>query len=89
MTKAFIFDMDGTLFQTDNGRVAGLVIGLTLAFVHILGIALTGTSVNPARSLAPAVLLGGTAMEQVWVFLTAPLAGGFLAAVVHRFLNRQ
>ncbi|WP_372631586.1 MIP/aquaporin family protein [Cohnella sp.] len=89
LTFVFVYAILGVTSTESNGRVAGLVIGLTLAFVHILGIALTGTSVNPARSLAPAVLLGGTAMEQVWVFLTAPLAGGFLAAVVHRFLNRQ
>jgi len=89
LTFVFVYTILGVTSEESNGRVAGLVIGLTLAFVHILGIALTGTSVNPARSLAPAVLLGGTALEQVWVFLTAPLAGGFLAAVVHRFLNRQ
>ncbi|MFC4600861.1 aquaporin [Cohnella hongkongensis] len=89
LTFVFVYTILGVTSEEGNGRIAGLVIGLTLAFVHILGIALTGTSVNPARSLAPAVLLGGTALEQVWVFLAAPLVGAALAAVVHRALNRK
>ena len=60
------------------------MIGLTLVFVHIVGIPLTGTSVNPARSLAPAVLVGGAALSQVWLFLVAPLVGAVLAAVVFK-----
>jgi len=89
LTFVFVFVIFGVTSEEGNGRVAGLVIGLTLAFVHILGIALTGTSVNPARSLAPAILLGGTALEQVWVFLVAPLIGGALAAIVHKFLKHR
>ncbi len=89
LTFVFVFTIFGVTSEESNGKVAGLVIGLTLAFVHILGIALTGTSVNPARSLAPAVLLGGTALEQVWVFLVAPLVGGALAAIVHKVLRHK
>ena len=65
-----------------------MVIGLTLAFVHLLGIYLTGTSVNPARSLAPAVIQGGDALCQVWVFIVAPLAGAVLASIVYKYLNK-
>lgn len=65
-----------------NGKIAGLVIGLTLTTLILLGLNVTGLSVNPARSLAPALLLGGTALSQVWVFILAPLVGGFLAALV-------
>ncbi|WP_329130189.1 MIP family channel protein [Streptomyces sp. NBC_01476] len=61
----------------------GLPIGIALAVVHLIGIPLTGTSVNPARSLAPALFAGSPALTQVWLFLVAPLVGGALAAVVH------
>jgi len=73
-----------------NASNAGLVIGLTLVLVHILGISLTGTSVNPARSLGPALFFGGEALKQVWVFLVAPLVGGGLAALYSRiFLKTE
>ena len=65
---------------------AGLAIGLSLAMVHLIGIPLTGTSVNPARSLGPAVIVGGKALSQVWLFLVAPPIGGALAALVYRYL---
>jgi len=67
------------------GKKAGVVIGLALVLVHLLGIDLTGTSVNPARSFGPALLVMGLAIEQVWVFLVAPLIGGILAAVFSKF----
>lgn len=66
--------------------VAGVAIGLTLVIVHLIGIPLTGTSVNPARSLGPALFVGDDALEQVWLFIVAPLVGGGLAAVVHEML---
>ncbi len=87
LTFVFIYTILGVTSTESNGSVAGLVIGLTLAFVHILGIALTGTSVNPARSLGPALLLGGQALSQVWVFLIAPLVGAALAVVIYQGLN--
>lgn len=65
---------------------AGLAIGAGLLVVHLIGIPLTGTSVNPARSLGPALVLGGDALNQVWLFIAAPLVGGALAAVCSRFL---
>lgn len=82
LTFVFLLTILGVTAKAKTGTVAGLVIGLCLAFVHILGIPLTGTSVNPARSFGPALLLGGQALSQVWVFIVAPLIGAALAAVV-------
>ena len=61
---------------------AGLAIGLVLTLIHLVGIPLTNTSVNPARSLGPALFVGGWALEQLWVFIVAPLVGAAVAAVV-------
>ena len=60
-----------------------MVIGLSLTVVHLMGIPLTGTSVNPARSLGSALIVGGTALSQVWLFIVAPLVGGAIAAGLH------
>ena len=89
LTFIFIFAILGVTSKVENGAVAGLVIGLTLTLVHILGIGLTGTSVNPARSLAPAVLAGGEALSAVWVFIVAPLIGGALAAVCYKAIASE
>ena len=89
LTCVFIYTILGVTSDESKSSVAGIVIGLTLAFVHIMGIPLTGTSVNPARSLAPALFLGGTALAQVWVFIVAPFVGSALAAVVYKFLNKE
>lgn len=67
-------------------KPAGLIIGMTLTLVHIFGIHFTGTSVNPARSFGPAVLVGGEALKNVWVFIVAPLVGAVLAALVFKYL---
>ena len=64
------------------GNLAGLAIGLTLILVHLVCINLTGTSVNPARSIRPAIFAGGQALKDVWVFVAAPLVGGALSACV-------
>jgi aquaporin Z len=64
------------------GNLAGLAIGLTLILVHLVCINLTGTSVNPARSIGPAIFAGGQALKDVWVFVAAPLVGGALSACV-------
>ena len=87
LTFVFIYTILGVTSDESKGSIAGVVIGLTLAFVHILGIPLTGTSVNPARSLAPAIFLGGEAIKQIWVFILFPLVGGALAAYVYKYLN--
>ena len=69
--------------------LAGLAIGLALTVVHLLGILITGTSVNPARSLGPALIVGGQALSQVWLFIVAPLVGGAIAAVLYRYFSRR
>ena len=66
---------------------AGIALGLTLTAVHIVGIPLTGTSVNPARSLGPALFAGGNAMSQVWLFILAPLVGGLLAVGIWKLVR--
>jgi len=84
LTFIFVFAILGVTSSKNNGSVAGIVIGLTLTFVHIVGIPLTGTSVNPARSIGPALLAGGDALSNVWVFILAPLVGAALAAFVFK-----
>ncbi len=86
MTALFVLVVLTVTRNTAAPAVAGLVIGLALAAVHLLGIPLTGTSVNPARSLGPALVAGSAALGQVWVFLLAPLVGGALAAGAYRSL---
>jgi len=74
------------LFATHKAAIqgaAGVAIGFALVIVHLIGIPLTGTSVNPARSLGPALVVGGTALSQVWLFLVAPLVGALVAAIIH------
>lgn len=86
LTFVFVFTVLGVTRSEKTGVIAGIVIGLTLAFVHIMGIPLTGTSVNPARSLAPALFLGGEALKQVWVFIVAPIIGAIIAGLLHKGL---
>lgn len=87
LTFVFIFAILGVTSKIENGAIAGVVIGLSLTLVHILGIAFTGTSVNPARSIGPAIFAGGDALQNVWVFVVGPLFGGALAAIIYRFLD--
>lgn len=86
LTFVFVLAILGVTSKPEYSNVAGLVIGLSLTLVHLLGIAFTGTSVNPARSFGPALLVGGDALANVWVFIAAPLAGGVIAALVYKFL---
>ena len=87
LTCIFVLAVLGATSKIENSKVAGLVIGGSLTLVHLLGIFFTGTSVNPARSFGPALLLGGEALANVWVFIVAPLAGGVLAAVIWKLLQ--
>ncbi|WP_304045006.1 MIP family channel protein [Methanobrevibacter gottschalkii] len=89
LTFVFVFTVLGVTKKTENGAVAGIVIGLTLAFVHIMGIPLTGTSVNPARSIAPALFIGGQALQQVWVFIVAPIIGAIIAGTLFKGLTSE
>lgn len=82
LTFIFIFVILGVTSDESKGSVAGIVIGLTLTFVHIVGIPLTGTSVNPARSIGPALFAGGDALSSIWVFIIGPLVGAALAVLV-------
>ena len=83
LTALFVFVVLGVTSKLANAATAGVAIGLTLTVVHLIGIPITGTSVNPARSLGPALVVGGTALSQVWLFIVAPLVGGVVAAVLH------
>lgn len=89
LTFVFLLAILGVTSTEKFSSVAGIVIGLTLAFVHIIGIPLTGTSVNPARSLGPAIFAGGQALSQVWVFILAPLVGAALAAIVWKIISSE
>jgi aquaporin Z len=86
LTTLFVFVVLAVTSKTANVVTAGLVIGLSLTVVHLIGIPITGTSVNPARSLGPALIVGGTALSQVWLFIVAPLVGGAVAAGLHTLL---
>lgn len=86
LTFIFIFTILGVTANEKMSGVAGIVIGLTLTFVHIVGIPLTGTSVNPARSIGPALFAGGDALANLWVFILAPLAGAALAVIAYQKL---
>lgn len=83
-TFLFLVVILGATQKSAPGMVAGLAIGLTLAVIHIVGIQVTGVSVNPARSFGPAVIVGGTAISQLWLFFVAPLVGAALAGVLFR-----
>ena len=88
LTFVFVLAILGVTSRPEFGKVAGLVIGLTLVLVHIFGIHFTGTSVNPARSFGPALFAGGDALSALWVFIIGPFAGGALAAVVWKALDK-
>ncbi len=92
LTFVFVIAILGvTDSRFHDGKHAGIVIGLVLALVHLFGLGFTGTSVNPARSLAPAVLqaIAGepTSLQQVWIWILAPLVGAALAALVYKALT--
>jgi aquaporin Z len=80
LTALFVFVIFGVTSKIAN---AAMVIGLTLTAVHVIGIPITGTWVNPARSLGTALIVGGTALSQVWPFIVAPLVGSVVATGLH------
>jgi len=82
----FVFVLVFLSATKKDNYVSGLVVGLTYTIVHIMWIPFTGTGVNPARSIGPAFLTGGVALEQLWVFIVAPLVGGILAALFYKFI---
>lgn len=82
----FVFVLVVLSVTKKDNNTNGLVVGLALTLVHILGIPFTGTSVNPARSIGPALLTKGDALSQLWVFIVGPLVGAILAALFYRFV---
>ncbi len=84
LTFVLVFVILAVTDSVADAAFAGIPIGLTLTVLHLIAIPIDGTSVNPARSIGPALLTGGTALSQLWVFLVAPLVGGLIAALVHR-----
>ncbi len=86
LTAAFLIVIFGATSAQAPAGFAGIAIGLALTLIHIVGIPITGTSVNPARSLGPAVFVGGKALSQLWLFWVAPILGGLLGAGIWNFL---
>lgn len=90
LTFVFVLVVLGTTDEKKGaGNLAGLAIGLSLILVHLVGIRYTGTSVNPARSLAPAIFEGGEALAQLWAFIVGPFIGGAAAAGVWKFIGSE
>jgi aquaporin Z len=87
LTFIFVLVVHGSTHERAPKGFAGLAIGLTLVMIHIVAIPIDGTSVNPARSLGPALFVGGTALSQLWVFWVAPIIGGIIAAIVWRIFK--
>lgn len=83
-TAIFLVVILGVTSDGGNATVAGLVIGLTLTMIHLVGINITGTSVNPARSFGPALFAGGQAISQLWLFIVAPLIGAAIGGYLHK-----
>jgi aquaporin Z len=86
LTAFLVFTVLAATDRIANVAFAGIPIGLVLVLIHLVGIPVTNTSVNPARSIGPAIFVGGWALKQLWLFILAPLAGGLLGAIVHRLL---
>ena len=82
-TFIFVTVILGATHSSAPAAMAGLAIGLTLTMIHLAGITVSGATVNPARSLAPAIFVGGDALAQIWLYFAGPLAGGALAGIVH------
>ena len=89
LTFVFVLAILGVTSKVKNAQVAGLVIGLTPILVHILGIYFTGTSVNPARSIGPAIFKMGDAIKNVWLFIVGPLAGSAIAGFVWKAIGNK
>jgi aquaporin Z len=88
-TCLFVLVVLGSTSKGANNAFAGIAIGLALVLIHIVCIPITGTSVNPARSIGPALFAGGAALSQLWLFIVAPLAGGLLASLIWRGLETE
>ena len=87
MTFMFLIVILGATDKKAAGGFAGLAIGLALTLIHLISIPVTNTSVNPARSISQAIFVGGWAIEQLWLFIVAPVIGAILAGVVYKFIS--
>ena len=89
MTMLFLFVIMGSTHGKAPAGFAPLAIGLCLTLIHLVSIPVTNTSVNPARSTGPALIVGGAAITQLWLFWVAPLIGGILGGVIYRWLSDE
>ena len=89
LTFIFLLAIFGSTSANAPKGFAGLAIGLTLVLIHLVAIPIDGTSVNPARSLGPALFAGTTALSQLWLFIVAPIIGGILAAIVWKTFKQK
>ena len=83
MTAFFLIVILGATAKRAAAGFGGLAIGLCLTLIHLISIPVTNTSVNPARSIGPALFVGGDALKQLWLFIVAPIAGAVLGAMIH------
>ncbi|MBX9783845.1 MAG: aquaporin Z [Chitinophagaceae bacterium] len=86
LTCLFLLVIFATTSKQGNANMAGLAIGITLVLIHLVAIPITGTSVNPARSIGPALLAGGKALSQLWLFVVAPIIGGVIGALLWKYV---
>jgi len=89
LTGLFLLVIFGATSKNAPEGFAGIPIGISLVLIHLVSIPITGTSVNPARSLGPAVFVGGAAFSQLWLFLIAPIIGGIIAAAIWKLVLEQ
>lgn len=89
LTALFLFVIFGSTSKNAPKGFAGISIGFSLVLIHLIGIPITGTSVNPARSLGPALFVGGETFMQLWLFILAPIIGGIIAAIVWRYVFKN
>jgi len=87
LTALFVVVILGATAKRAAAGFGGLAIGLCLTLIHLISIPITNTSVNPARSIGPALFVGGTALKQVWLFIVAPIGGAVIGALVHTFIG--
>jgi aquaporin Z len=89
LTAVFLIVIMGATSRRDPKGFTGVSIGLTLALIHLISIPVTNTSVNPARSTAPALFAGGDYIPQLWMFWLAPVLGGIIGALIYRFVSAE
>ena len=89
LTAIFVFTILLITSKEEYAKLQGIIIGSTLSLIHFISIPLTGTSVNPARSFAPALFIGGEALKQLWVFILAPTIGGIIASYLYKYFSNN